>query len=321
MPRLRHTRLAPPTGLLNELRDARTGGETRLKDVLENHGLRTLTGGLQNSVYAWEDPDNGPICIKLYTRENHRRRVEREWAALTLLAEHGVGDVPRPLWLDDDSDLPAIGMSLVAGTPLLESADREAALRGLAHATRRMQNVPLSGLLADVERVDSGSHYLLRLTEGWPRLLAEHEDDPLTRDMRALLTAWHDSGDAELVREKATPAVFSRGDSNLLNWLRDGDRSPCVDFEYSGHSGVSFDAADLIEHISAREIPDSTWIALLPDLGVTAADRHRFLAAQRTCALRWLAVLWKQRHNRAARFAAQHARVRLLQRLDNPWRG
>ena len=45
------------------------------------------------------------------------------------------------------------------------------------------------------------------------------------------------------------------------------------------------------------------------------------LVADTARALRWLAVLWKQRHDRAARFAAQHARVRLLQRLDNPWRG
>jgi Ser/Thr protein kinase RdoA (MazF antagonist) len=315
------TRLAPPAALLTELRDARTGSETRIKEVLERHGLRPLTGGFQNHVYAWDDPDRGPTCLKLYTKSNHRRRVEREWASLTLLAEHKVSDVPRPLWLDNDNSVPAIGMSLLAGTPLLESTDREAALKGLARTTHRLQSVPLSGLLADIERIDSGAHYILRLTGSWPELLADHEDDPLTCDMRALLAAWHASGDAELVSENAAPAVFSRGDSNLFNWLRDGESSPCVDFEYSGHSSGFFDAADLIEHISAREIPDSTWIALLPDLGITPANRHQFGAAQRTCALRWLAVLWKQRHTRAAEFDTQHARVRLLQLPDNPWHG
>ena len=115
--------------------------------------------------------------------------------------------------------------------------------------------------------------------------------------------------------------MFSRGDSNLFNWLRDGATSPCVDFEYSGFSTAFFDAADLIEHISAREVPDATWIALLPDLGITAANRLLFLAAQRTCALRWLAVLWKQRQSRADEFNTQHARVRLLLRPDNPWHG
>lgn len=314
-------RLAPPAALLTELRDACTGSESRLKEVLERHGLRPLAGGLQNHVYAWDDPDRGPICIKLYTKGNHRRRVERKWAALTLLAEHKVSDVPRPLWFDNDNSIPAIGMSLLAGALLLESTDREAALRSLAHTTRHLQSVPLSGLLADIERIDSGAHQMLRLTSSWPKLLAGHEDDPLTYEMRALLAAWRDSGDAELVHENAAPSVFSRGDANLLNWLHDGDSSPCVDFEYSGHSSGFFDAADLIEHISAREICDSTWIALLPDLGITPAKRHQFLAAQRTIALRWLAVLWKQRHARAAEFDTQHARVRLLQLPDNPWHG
>lgn len=314
------TSLAPPTTLLTELRDASTGSQSGLEEVLERYGLRPLTGGFQNGVYAWDDPDRGPVCIKLYTKGNHRRRVEREWAALTLLAEHEVSSVPRPLWLDDDHSVPAIGMSLIAGTPLLESADREAALKGLAHTTRHLQGVPLSGLLADIERIDSGTHYMKRLTGSWPELLTGHGDDPLTSEMHALLAAWHASGDADIVRENAAPTVFSRGDANLLNWLRDGDDTPCVDFEYSGHSTVFFDAADLIEHISAREICDSTWLALLPDLGVTPANRHQFLAAQRTCALRWLAILWKQRHTRADEFATQHARVRLLQRPDNPWR-
>lgn len=228
--------------------------------------------------------------------------------------------MPRPLWLDDDHSVPAIGMSLLPGTPLMESTDRESTLKGLAHTTCHLQSVPLSGLLADIERIDSGTHYMKRLTGSWPELLADHEGDPLTCEMRALLAAWHASGDADIVRENAAPTVFSRGDANLLNWLRDGDSSTCVDFEYSGHSTVFFDAADLIEHISAREIPDSTWIALLPDLGITPANRHQFLAAQRTCAQHWLAILWKQRHTRAAEFATQHARVRLLQRPDNPWR-
>ncbi|MFF4205622.1 phosphotransferase family protein [Streptomyces sp. NPDC001668] len=312
---------APPIALLAELRDARTGSEDRLTEALEHHGLRPLTGGFQNHVYAWDDPRHGPICLKLYAKGNQRRRVDREWAALTLLAKHDVSDVPRPLWLDTSDSVPAIGMTLLKGTPLLESTDREAALTSLAPTTHRLQRVPLTGLLAELERIDSGAHYMKRLTASWPQLLACHEDDPLTAAMRTLLTAWHDAGDAELLNKNTAPPVFSRGDSNLLNWLHHGATSPCVDFEYSGYSTAFFDAADLIEHISARDIPDATWMALLPDLGITPANRHLFLAAQRTCALRWLAVLWKQRHARAPEFETQHARVRLLQRSDNPWHG
>lgn len=139
------TRLAPPAELLTDLRGARTGSETRLKEVLAGHGLRPLTGGFQNHVYTWDDPKAGPICIKLYAKGNHRRRVDREWAALTLLAEHHVDDVPRPLWLDQHHEVPAIGMTLLKGTPLLESTDRETALKGLARPPSASTPCPCPG--------------------------------------------------------------------------------------------------------------------------------------------------------------------------------
>ncbi|MEO7194235.1 MAG: hypothetical protein ABIZ05_05340 [Pseudonocardiaceae bacterium] len=107
--------------------------------------------------------------------------------------------------------------------------------------------------------------------------------------------------------------MFSRGDANLLNWLHDGDTARCVDFEFSGRSDVAFDAADQIEHISSRAIPDDTWRELEANLGVDHHNRRRFEAARRTCALRWLAVLWKQRHRRVREFTVQLDRVRRLQ--------
>ena len=106
---------------------------------------------------------------------------------------------------------------------------------------------------------------------------------------------------------------FPGGDSNLLNWLHDGDTVRCVDFEFSGRSDIAFDAADQIEHISSRAIPDDTWHDLEANLGVDHHNRQRFHAAQRTCALRWLAVLWKQRQRRAEEFTIQLDRVRQLQ--------
>ena len=44
-----------------------------------------------------------------------------------------------------------------------------------------------------------------------------------------------------------------------------------------------------------------------------APTRPGFLAAQRTCTLRWLAILWRQRHQRQPEFDRQVARVRHLQ--------
>ena len=270
--------------------------------------LRPLTGGRNNHVYAWDDPHAEPCCVKLY-RVDQRRRAEREWEALKLLAEHQVPGVPRPLRVDLGRS-PVIAMTLLSGTPLPDSGDPLSALTGLAEMTARLQQVPLTGLLGDLDRVDDLEHYLRRITDVWPQQLAEQPDDPLTDPMRRLIERWTNSGDPEILA-RPDRVVFSRGDANLCNWLV-ADRVGCVDFEFAGRSTPSFDAADHLEHISAAGIGDQLWRPLLPLLGVTDTNYERFKAARRACALRWLAILWRQRDQRAAEFHRQHARVRHL---------
>ncbi|WP_229399914.1 phosphotransferase family protein [Micromonospora okii] len=306
-----------PTGLLAELRRVRAGADNDRDAALSTLGLRPLTGGMQNDLYLWTSPHGDDVVIKLYVKTD-RQRMEREWAALTLLAPHQLGTVPAPLWRDEAPVEPAIGMTRLHGKPLIEAADQLAALRALAHTTTQLQAVPLTGLLAGLPRIDTGEHYMVRLTQAWPEQLAGQPDDPLTPAMQQLLAAWQRSGDAALVTAPAMP-VLSRGDANLLNWMTTDNGAACVDFEYAGFSNVAFDAADLIEHISGRAVPDSIWTQLLPDLGVTDANRRQFTANQRTCALRWLAVLWKQRDRRREEFTVQHERVEMLYNSTNPY--
>ena len=305
--------------LLAALRRARASAadSDALSKSLAELGVSPLTGGMQNDLFRWTSPDGEDTVIKFYPKTD-RRRADREWAALTLLEPHRPGIVPTPLWLDPAEAEPALGMSVLHGTALVEATDQLAALRSLARTTAQLQAVPLSGLMAELPRIDSGEHYLVRLTQSWPELLDEQADDPLAPVMQELLTAWHRSGDADVVIETDEP-VLSRGDANLLNWLLTSQGAGCVDFEYSGFSNRSFDAADHIEHISARDIPDSVWVKALPDLGVTDANRKRFAANQRTCALRWLAVLWKQRVRRHDEFTRQHERVDMLFSTSNPY--
>ncbi|MEV0003418.1 phosphotransferase [Micromonospora sp. NPDC050980] len=306
-----------PQTLLTELRQAREHGGEALSDSLASLGVRPLSGGMQNDLYRWTSPGGHDIVIKFYTKTD-RRRAEREWAALNLLEPQHLGTVPVPLWLDPAEVEPAIGMTVLHGTPLIEAADRLHALRGLACTTMQLQAVPLSGLMAELPRIDSGEHYLVRLTQAWPELLEDQADDPLAPAMQQLLAAWHSSGDADVIMERAEP-VLSRGDANMLNWLQTSDGAACVDFEYAGYSNQVFDAADHIEHISARDVPDEVWVNVLPDLGVTDAHRKQFAANQRTCALRWLAVLWKQRVRRRDEFTRQHERVDMLFGSSNPY--
>src|SRR5699024_12252802 len=86
-----------------------------------------------------------------------------------------------------------------------------------------------------------------------------------------------------------------------------------VVYDCSGAVDLSYEAADLVEHISMPSLSDDVLRALVTDLGVDAEHGSRFVAAQRTCALRWLAVLWKQRERRAEEFHVQLERVRTLQ--------
>ncbi|MFI7027035.1 phosphotransferase [Micromonospora sp. NPDC049900] len=307
-----------PADLLAELRRVRAGADNDRPAALSALSLRPLAGGMQNDLYLWTSPHYDDVVIKLYVKTD-RQRVERKWAALTLLAPHQLGTVPVPLWHDDAPVEPAIGMTRLHGQPLIEAADQLAALRALAHTTTQLQAVPLTGLLATRPRVDTGEHYMVRLTQAWPELLASQPNDPLMPTMQRLLAAWQHSGDADVVAAPAAP-VLSRGDANLLNWMAsDSGAACCVDFEYAGFSNVAFDAADLIEHISGRVVPDSIWTQLLPDLGVTDANRRQFAANQRTCALRWLTILWKQRDRRRDEFTAQHERVEMLYSSANPY--
>jgi len=306
-----------PKDLLAALRQARASGGDALSSALAELGVRPLAGGMQNDLYRWTSPVGDHTVIKFYTKTD-RRRADREWAALNLLKPQHFRTVPTPLWLDPAEAEPALGMTHLHGTPLIEANDQLNALRGLAHTTTQLQAVPLSGLMAELPRIDSGEHYLVRLTQAWPELLDKQADDPLAPAMQKLLATWHSNGDADVVIEQDEP-VLSRGDANLLNWLQTNNGAACVDFEYAGFSNRPFDAADHIEHISARDVPDFVWVDVLPELGVTDANRKRFAANQRTCALRWLAVLWKQRDRRHDEFTRQHERVEMLFGPSNPY--
>jgi aminoglycoside phosphotransferase (APT) family kinase protein len=306
-----------PTDLLAELRRARCLDPAEQDQAVTDLGLRPLTGGRNNHVYAWDSPE-GTICIKVY-KVDGRRRPEREWHALTLLAAYDVPNVPRLLWRDDFADSPAVGMTFVTGTAIPDEApdNHEASLAGLIETWRHIHTVRLEGPLADLVRIDSAAHYVARITDIWAKQLADHRTDPLTPHLEALLGLWSNSSDRQILAEPQPP-MFSRGDANLLNWLHNPatGKTGCVDFEFSGTSDPAFDVADLVEHISSRTFSDDVWSDVVDALG--EGDQkftRRFRAAQRTCALRWLAVLWKQRHARSEEFKAQLERARRLHQL------
>src|SRR5262249_18003030 len=77
--------------------------------------IRGLTGGRNNRLYACRVGDR-EICVKRYVRDG-ARRVQHEWAALTVLSALGIDAAPQPLHYEPRPD-PALVMTLLAGTPL-----------------------------------------------------------------------------------------------------------------------------------------------------------------------------------------------------------
>ena len=297
--------------LVTHLRRAHDGGPVTMASAVQDLGLEPMDGARNNRVYRRLDAGQ-QRCVKVY-KVDDRRRLEREWNALTLLARQGVHGVPQPLWCADDPCVPMMCMTLLAGTPVADLADPLPALAALPGLMQQIQEAPLA-VFQRIERIDCAAHYVNRINRVWPEQFLRHPQDDLTQEMRDLLRWWRLTDDADLACEWA-PRILSRGDSNLLNWLWDGHSIGVVDFEFCGYADRVFDAADLVEHISARPIDDAVWDSVVADLGITRSDRRRFLAARRTCAMRWLAVLWKHREKRPDDFARQRERVHALRAL------
>jgi aminoglycoside phosphotransferase (APT) family kinase protein len=299
-----------PCSLLAELRALHRTRPDALDGDLTQLGLTKLPGGRNNRVYRWGSPF-GPACLKLY-RTDRRDRAKCEWTALRHLAEHGVAAACSGFWYDPHPELPAVGLRLVPGLPVTALTTPSTALPAVVSALGQIRRVPL-GPFANLGRLDAAHDFVRRITT-WSEQLHHGPDDALTRDMTALIANWHEDGDVAALAEPA-PLVLSHGDGNLDNWLWHDFISTIyvLDWEFAGHSDAAYDAAELVEHPSARTIHDDLWLALLPELGIDDQDgRRRFAATRRTVALRWLAVRWKRRHEELQRFEHQWHRTRDL---------
>jgi len=249
-----------PDNLLAQLRALHRARPEALDADLPELGLARFTGGRNNRVYRWSSP-RGLACLTLY-RTDKRDRARCEWTALRHLGEHGITTAGTAFWHDPHPELPAVGLRFVPGLPITKLDMPSKALPAMVTALRQIRQVPL-GPFATLGRLDSATDFVRRITSTWPEQLRQHSDDALTRDMTALLTTWHHRGDAAVLAEPA-PLVFSHGDGNLDNWLWHDYISAIyvLDWEFAGHSDAAYDAAELIEHPSARTIDDDLWLAL-----------------------------------------------------------
>jgi hypothetical protein len=273
-------------------------------------GLRRLHGGLNNTVYVSTEAHQH-ICIKVYLVDD-RRRAEREWSALQFLAAHQPGLAPEPLWFVPDPEFPIVSMSFVAGQPLHPAQVPAQALHALTHALQQLYALQSPVHTYPYRRVGAAAECVRRI-ENWAAALGESGDDMLVEYAQPVIHQWLDSSDRELLQEPAQ-AVFARGDPNLANCLWDGTRVRLIDLEYAGWSDIAFELADLVEHINARSISDDNWAGFVAHFITPRSSMYkRFRAAQRTCALLWILLLWQDRVARLPTLLAQIERVKDLQ--------
>jgi len=215
---------------------------------------------------------------KTYVRWD-REEPEREWAALSLLAEHAPGLAPTPL--SRGTEPPSLTMTRLPGAepsgPLTP-----AQTWAFGAALRRMYDVPLPD---DLPERRFGTSLWADNVRAW----AEESIAP-PGVVDDALTAARDWLDATTAPEPGR-RVLGLADGNLANVLLDHDRCRLVDFEAAGVSDVAFEVADVLEHLSGR-LPG--WLdepAFLDAVGLDATERARVSAYRPSYAAFWLLML------------------------------
>ncbi|MBE1467567.1 hypothetical protein [Kibdelosporangium phytohabitans] len=303
--------------IVRELRHLSRNDREQLDYDRPGFGLRRLPWGMEDRCYAWTVPPSTPdatgpdLCLKLYT--DNPGRAWTEVRALQYLPEVAAIDTPKFLWHDSDRPIPATVMGLLPGAPISAiHAPTAALLESIVTVVQGVQRLPL-GPLENRPRADSPLSYARGLAEQWPTQLAASRDDE-SRVVLKLVTSWrHDFDDTQILN-RPVDEVLSPGSANLGCWLWDDQANTVhlIDWSGAGRSDLASDAADRVEHPTARRFSDEQRAEVLPALGVDATTRDRFQAAQRVAAMHWLRRRWRSRTELPLQLISQCDRVRAL---------
>lgn len=218
-----------------------------------------------------------------------RGEPDREWAALTVLAEHAPGLAPEPLERHEVDGRPAITMTRLPGTPLGTGPLTVAQTDAVAHAVRRVHAVPLHALPPVLgERISGPSRFAADIG-AW---LAPDVDLTPCRDPHLVAEAV-DAARAWIATPPAGARleVLALADGNLANFLWDGERCRVVDLEDSGASDRAYELADQVEHITFRVAGQGDPDRLATAAGLPDDDRPRWASYRGIFACFWLVML------------------------------
>ena len=221
---------------------------------------------------------------------DHEEQAEREWAILTLLAEHAPGLAPRPLRREDGAT-PVIVMERLPGVHLEPRPLTTEQVRALGASLRRLYDVPVEAVIAagvGPRRYGAREH---------PGVLVDWlgEDHELGECRDPVLVA--EALDAARAFVAAPPLPEPRMDSlgiadlNPANVLWDGRAARLVDFEDGGLTDPAYELADHLEHLGSRLPGVYDDHALPASVGLEDEAMDRTDAYRPLFAAFWLAML------------------------------
>lgn len=218
---------------------------------------------------------DGDLVSKRYesfARDEHRRESD----GLRLLQRYAPGLAPVLISAALSERPPMVTMSRLPGRALTV-ADLAGPVRtALSTALQRMhRGVPAAVAACQPWSLGAAEVMLPRIR----RMCSEHRPHPVVRDWLA---------DLDPLAIGTDRAVFGRGDHNLENFLLDGDVVRLIDFEDSGRIDRIMELAQLIEHASTAEVPESTWTRFLAEQRLDRNERVRLAQCRRLMAVFWL---------------------------------
>ena len=236
----------------------------------------------------------GETTVSKRYRSWDRGEPDREWAGLTLLAEHAPGLAPRPLRREAAADgSPVVVMSRLAGSPLGGAPLTTDVLVGLGTALRALRAVPVEAVeAAGLGERTLGPSTMRAHVQGWA---AEEVDLGACRDPALVAGAlgaarrWLTDPAAGL--DRVLDPVLGLADGNAANVLWDGSVCRVVDLEDCGLSDPAFEVADLVEHASVRLAGLAEPERVAAAVGLDDAQWQRWTAYRPLFAAFWLVML------------------------------
>jgi aminoglycoside phosphotransferase (APT) family kinase protein len=221
-----------------------------------------------------------------------RGEPQREWALLTLLAEHAPGLAPMPVRAELDACPPSIVMTKVPGRVLRGEHVTGEQIRAMATALNRLHQTIPAQVVEATEPAAWRPAAAVDKVRAWAGKQPDLGSDPLVRQAFTAGAAWLASAAPDKLTTNPLPPVLGLADGNHANYLWDEHerRMRLIDWEDTGRSDRAFELGEVTEHISRLDGSLDTE-RLLACFDLSKQESGRVRDFRRLFALGWFLML------------------------------